>query len=150
MKDRTETAAELIDGRVGVYGDPVKTFPQIAQVWSGIIGHEVKGTDVPLMLAGMKLVRAAQAPDYSDNIDDVEGYADIFRKVVGEDMIHARSVTEYLSLRGVRERHPEEFRKRFQRERLNLSETAAEADARRCQGDPELPGLEYDGTRIGL
>lgn len=96
---RTGVTGEVIDGRVGVYGDPVATFPRIAEVWSGILGHPVSATDVPLMLAGMKLVRAQVTPDYSDNPDDVEGYIDIFRKVVGPDMIHARSVKEYLEKR---------------------------------------------------
>ena len=43
--------------------------------------------------------RTTQAPNYSDNSDDIEGYLDIFRKIVGDDMIQARSVTEYLEKR---------------------------------------------------
>ena len=78
------------------------TFPQIALVWSGIIGAPVKATDVPLMLMGMKLVRTAQAPDYSDNSDDVEGYLDIFRQLVGDDMIEARSVNDYIAAKQAR------------------------------------------------
>jgi len=95
---RNDNLAEVIDLRVQVYGDQTITFPQIALVWSGILGIDVKPTDVPLMLIGMKLVRAAQAPDYSDNSDDVEGYLDIFRKVVDNEtgMVHARSVNEYI------------------------------------------------------
>ena len=95
---RSDTVSEVIDLRVQVYGDPTVTFGQIAQVWSGILGHEVKATDVPLLLIGMKLVRTVQAPDYSDNSDDVEGYLDIFRQLV-PDMIHARSVTEYIEIK---------------------------------------------------
>lgn len=102
VSSRNDVVTEVIDERVKVYGDPTKTFPQIAEVWSGIIGHKVQPAEVPLMLMGMKLVRAAQAPDYSDNTDDVEGYLDIFRKVVGEDMIHARSVTEYVEKKAAR------------------------------------------------
>ena len=91
---------EVIDGRVSVYGDPTKTFERIAQVWTGILGHPVLVTDVPLMLMGMKIVRTQVTPEYSDNSDDIEGYLDIFRKVVGGDMVHARSVDEYLEKRG--------------------------------------------------
>ena len=97
MNDSREgTVGEVIDQRVQVYGDPTETFVRIAQVWSGILGVEVNPTDVPLCLIGMKVVRTTQAPDYSDNSDDIEGYLDIFRQLVGEDMIHARSVTEYV------------------------------------------------------
>lgn len=91
-----ETTAELIDGRVAIYGDPKQTFVRIAEVWSGILGVHVNPTDVPLCLAGMKLVRTQVTPDYSDNSDDVDGYMDIFRKLVGEDMVHARTTDEYL------------------------------------------------------
>jgi hypothetical protein len=96
MGSRSENLSEVIDHRVQVYGSPTATFPQIAEVWSGILGHQVNATDVPLMLIGMKLVRTAQAPDYSDNSDDIEGYLDIFRQLVGGDMIAARSVNEYI------------------------------------------------------
>lgn len=93
---REGTVGEVIDLRVQVYGDPIDGFIRIAKVWSGILGIEVNPTDVPLCMIGMKAVRAQVSPDYSDNSDDVEGYLDIFRKLVGEDMIHARSVTEFI------------------------------------------------------
>lgn len=93
----SENVNELIDGRVAIYGDPVETFVRIAQVWSGITGLDIKPTDVPLCLLGMKAVRAQVTPDYSDNSDDIEGYLDIFRKLVGSDMVHARSVSDYLT-----------------------------------------------------
>lgn len=92
--------SEVIDGRNSVYGEPVETFARIAQVWSGILGHTINATDVPLCLIGLKIIRTVEAPDYSDNSDDIEGYLDIFRKIVGDDMIHARSVKEYLEKRG--------------------------------------------------
>jgi hypothetical protein len=106
--DRNETLAEVIDERVQVYGDPTATFPQIAQVWSGYLGVEIKATDVPIMQLLMKTVRLRQAPNYSDNSDDIEGYLDIFRKLVGDDMISARSVDEFIAKRKEREKqeHP--------------------------------------------
>lgn len=92
---REGNVGEVIDQRVAIYGDPVVTFVRIAQVWSGILGVEINPTDVPLCLIGMKAVRTQVTPDYSDNSDDVEGYLDIFRQLVGEDMIHARTTAEY-------------------------------------------------------
>lgn len=93
---REGVLGEVIDQRVQVYGDPVSAYTRIAQIWSGILGHEVSASDVTLCMIGLKLERAQQAPDYSDNSDDVEGYLDLFRQIVGPDMIHARSVTEYV------------------------------------------------------
>lgn len=101
-----ENVAELIDERVKVYGDPKVTFPQIAQAWSAVLGVEVRPDQVPLCLIAMKLVRTSQTPDYSDNSDDVEGYLDIFRKVIGEDMIHARTVDEYVEKKQARQQPP--------------------------------------------
>lgn len=97
-----ESVTELIDERVKVYGDPKVTFPQIAQAWSAVLGFEVLPYQVPLCLIAMKLVRTSQTPDYSDNSDDIEGYLDIFRKVVGEDMVHARTVDEYVAAKSQR------------------------------------------------
>ena len=94
--ERDGNLGEVIDRRVQVYGDPVLTYTRIAQVWSGILGHEVQATDVSLMMMGLKMVRAQVMPDYSDNSDDIDGYLDIFRQVVGEDMIHARTVNEFI------------------------------------------------------
>ena len=94
---------ELIDGRRGVYGEPTDTFARIAQMISGLLGHEVQAWQVPLILVITKMVRTNQCPTYSDNSDDIDGYMVIFRELVGEDMIHARSVEEYLQLKAVRD-----------------------------------------------
>ena len=95
-----------VDVRVSVYGDPVDTYRRIAQVWSGILGHPVQPVEVPLMMAGLKLVRTQVSPDYSDNSDDIDGYVDIFRKIVGPDMIDARSVREYIEKKFPESAHP--------------------------------------------
>lgn len=95
-KERDGHLGEVIDRRVQVYGDPTSTFVRIAQVWTGILGHEVQPVEVPLLMAGLKTVRAQVMPDYSDNSDDIDGYMDIFRTIVGEDMIHARTVNEFI------------------------------------------------------
>lgn len=92
----SDTTKEVVDQRVSVYGDPVDSFTRIAQVWSAILDTPIAAWQVPLLMAGLKMVRTAETPDYSDNSDDIEGYLDIFRKIIGSDMVQARSVTEYL------------------------------------------------------
>lgn len=94
---REGVVGEVIDRRTQVYGDPQETFVRIAQVWSGILGHPVAAVEVPLLMAGMKMVRAQVMPDYSDNSDDIDGYLDIFRQLVGDDMIHARTVADFIA-----------------------------------------------------
>jgi hypothetical protein len=102
---QTAVVTEVIDGRMDVYGDPVDGMKRTAQIWSGILDFEVRPDQVALMLMGYKLMRASVCPDYSDNIDDTEGYGDIFKKVVGDDMVHARSVSEYLEIKARRAEH---------------------------------------------
>ncbi len=103
---REGTLGEVIDRRIQVYGEPVDCFTRIAQVWSGILGHTVQPCEVPLMMVGLKIVRAQVMPDYSDNSDDVDGYMDIFRKLIGEDMIHARSVDDFIAQKWPESTHP--------------------------------------------
>lgn len=92
----SSTTDEVVDGRRAVYGDPTETFIRIAQVWSGIADADINAHTVALMMIGAKLVRAEVDPRYSDNSDDIEGYLEIFREIVGPDMVHARTVAEYL------------------------------------------------------
>lgn len=98
MSESSEVVNEVIDGRRGVYGEPGETYPRIAAIWSALLGQEdvIKPWHVPLLFIAAKMVRTVEAPDYSDNSDDIEGYLAIFRELMGEDMVHARSVTEYL------------------------------------------------------
>jgi hypothetical protein len=101
MEEKTAVVEEVIDGRRKVYGDPEETMARVAKIWSGILGADVTPEQVPLCLMGYKLLRASVCPDYSDNSDDVEGYLDIFRLVVGDKMIKARTVSDYLALKAV-------------------------------------------------
>ena len=92
---------ELIDGRRSVYGEPTDTFVRMAQMISGLLGHEVQPWQVPLIMVITKMVRTNQCPTYSDNSDDIDGYMVIFRELIGDDMIKARTVDEYLALKEV-------------------------------------------------
>lgn len=94
---QAQDMAELVAGeRHRVYGDASDTFEQIGVMWSALVGADIKATDVALMMMLLKTVRARQAPDYSDNTDDIVGYVEVFRKIVGDDMVHAKSVTDYV------------------------------------------------------
>lgn len=99
MSESTEIVNEVVDGRRNIYGQPTDTFARMAQMISGLLGHEVHAWQVPLILIIIKLVRTNECPDYSDNSDDIEGYLAIFREIIGPDMVHARSVSEYLELK---------------------------------------------------
>jgi hypothetical protein len=47
-------------------------------------------------MVGYKTVRASKTPDYEDNVKDIEGYALMFREIIGSDMIAAVNTDEYL------------------------------------------------------
>ena len=92
----------IVRGRASVYGDPATSFAKVAKVWEGVLGVPVTAVHVALCMAGLKLVRAGETPDYSDNLDDIEGYVSIVREILGDELIHARSVEEYLSAQDAR------------------------------------------------
>lgn len=100
-KKKQSVTEEVVDGRRGVYGDVVENFTNTAMIWSGILGVEIQPWQVPLCMIGLKLQRTGVSPDYSDNSDDIDGYLAIFRELLGDDMVHARSVAEYLEKKGL-------------------------------------------------
>lgn len=98
--DIVDVVDELVDGRVDVYGEVTTCFVRHAQVWSGILGIEVQPWQVALCMMGYKLVRTGITPDYSDNSDDIDGYLDIFRTLMGDEMVHARDTEGYIARGG--------------------------------------------------
>jgi Domain of unknown function (DUF6378) len=101
MSDELQPVEKFIDDRSKVYGEPVDCWTRIAQVWTGILAVEVTPAEAVLCMIGLKAVRTAIAPDYADNSDDIDGYLEIFRRLVGTDMVRARTVEEYLQVRRV-------------------------------------------------
>jgi hypothetical protein len=98
-----EEAQNLLDSRLAVYGERVENMTRVAQVFSGILGFEVRPDQVPLLMVGYKTVRASQTPDYEDNVKDIEGYSLMFREIIGDDMIAAVNTDEYLLEKSRRE-----------------------------------------------
>jgi hypothetical protein len=101
--NHTEEAQNLLDSRHAVYGERKKNMENVAKVFSGILGIEVRPDQVPLLMVGYKTVRASQTPDYEDNVKDIEGYALMFREIIGDDMIAAVNTDEYLLEKSRRE-----------------------------------------------
>lgn len=97
------TTEELLAQRHQVYGDRVENMERVAQMWSGYLGFEVRPVDVPAMLALYKLYRLNVEPEYSDNIDDVDGYMQMTREVIGDRLIKARTVDEFIQKRAARQ-----------------------------------------------
>jgi hypothetical protein len=89
----------FIDERSRVYGEPVDCWSRVAQVWSGILDAEVSAADAVMCMMALKLVRTAITPDYSDNSTDIGGYLEIFRRIIGDDMVEASTVDEYVAKR---------------------------------------------------
>ena len=82
MKDETQ---ELLDEKGRDWGDPVATWARVAQVWSGILDHEVQPYQAALCMAGMKLVRGDINPDNPDSLKDGAAYIRIAEQIIGAD-----------------------------------------------------------------
>ena len=97
------TTEELLAQRHQVYGDRVQNMERVALMWTGYLGFEVRPVDVPAMLALYKMYRLNVEPEYSDNLDDVDGYMQMTREVIGDRLIQARTVDEFITKRKVRD-----------------------------------------------
>lgn len=74
------SGAALVEGdRWKDYGDPVIRWGKIAKVWSEILGIHVEPYKAVLCMIGAKMVSEAIRRK-ADNVDDLEGYADILRR----------------------------------------------------------------------
>ena len=74
--DVLDHARSIVDGRRhDEYGNPERNLTRIGQAWSSLLGlEEPLGPDlVALMLAAMKLVRAA-GRNHEDDLPDAAGY----------------------------------------------------------------------------
>lgn len=89
----------LLASRRTVYGDRKSNMERTAQIWSGLLGFTVRPEMVPIMMAAYKALRFEGAPDYSDNIDDIEGWVRMARELVSDRLIQARTVEEYLKIK---------------------------------------------------
>jgi hypothetical protein len=76
----------LLEQRGQVHGEMISNMADIAAVWSSILKTEVQPWQVPLCMAGLKLVRASNSPEFKDHSDDIDGYIEIYRRVMGEDL----------------------------------------------------------------
>lgn len=98
MTDNSNTE-KLLASREEVYGNRVNNMQRVAQMWNGYLGVDViTAADVAMMFVLYKAYRFKITPDYSDNINDVFGYAEMAREVQRElgGLIDAETVKEYL------------------------------------------------------
>ena len=106
-EDNTDTAA-LLAGRESVYGNRVDNMTRVAEMWNGYLGTDIiTPADVAMMFTLYKAYRFKVTPDYSDNINDVLGYAEMVREVqeATGGLIHAETVKEYLAKKNRLSRH---------------------------------------------
>ena len=79
----SDNVGELLTQRGNQWGDAIGTHVRIAQVWSGILNHEVQPVQAALMMEGLKLVRASINPSDPDSFHDAQGYDRIAELIAG-------------------------------------------------------------------
>lgn len=112
------TTEELLEQRHQVYGDRVSNMENVGTMWSGYLRArfpdvDITGTDVAVMMALYKTYRMSVEPEYSDSIDDVDGYMAMARETIGDRLIKARTVDEFIQKRAERDRPQVELVKRY-------------------------------------
>ncbi|QPL14160.1 hypothetical protein SEA_ATRAXI_6 [Microbacterium phage Atraxi] len=89
----------VLDGRAAYGNRVVNMAEQADMIRAYLSGREVQAIDVPMILILIKTHRLGKMPDYADNFDDIEGYLQIAREVIGEDMIQAATAREYAEIK---------------------------------------------------
>jgi len=72
----------LVAERGRAYGHPRPNHERIAALWSVILGVPVTPEQAALCMIQVKVSRLMQTPDHADSIDDVAGYAEVYRQIV--------------------------------------------------------------------
>ena len=109
-EDNTDTAG-LLAGRESVYGNRVDNMTRVAEMWNGYLGTDIiTPADVAMMFTLYKAYRFKVTPDYSDNINDVLGYAKIVKTVqeATGGLIDAVTAQEYQEKKKVGEEEEKE------------------------------------------
>lgn len=70
-----ETALATVTNRGSDYGDAYINHKRIAEMWTVILGIEVKAHQVVMAMAAVKLARLVETPDHQDSWIDLAGYA---------------------------------------------------------------------------
>lgn len=87
MNNRTDIlkkANECVCGdREQNYGTPEDNFTRIADLWTAYSGYGFDAHDVALMLALLKIARAASGVNHPDNYVDLAGYAACAGEIAG-------------------------------------------------------------------
>jgi hypothetical protein len=80
-----EKADEFISAsRDEIYGDPARNHERIAEMWSAILGIDVKAEEVALCMIAVKMSRLCQTPQHEDSWVDIAGYAALGGEIADE------------------------------------------------------------------
>ena len=68
------------------YGSFEDMMIRTAQVWSGILNHEIQPAEVAMCMTGLKLVRMQQNPGKADSFVDALGYTAMAADILDEGL----------------------------------------------------------------
>ena len=81
-----DAASVLINrDRAATYGDAFAMHSQIAFMWGAILKCTIRPHQVALLMAALKLARAAHNPKHEDNFIDLCGYAALASEMANGD-----------------------------------------------------------------
>ena len=87
FEDALRSAQNIVRGdRNEEYGSFEQMMVRTAQVWTGILDHEVQPAEVAMCMAGLKLVRMQQNPDKADSFTDALGYTAMAADILDEGL----------------------------------------------------------------
>lgn len=83
MKDHPTVRQKILDDarsivskdRASTKTTPENSFEHISKLWSSFLGHDIKASEVAIMLALLKIARLKTNPKHRDSWVDLAGYA---------------------------------------------------------------------------
>lgn len=69
------------------YDHPAPNHERIALMWTAILGQSITPEQVVLCMIAVKLARLAHNPNHRDSWVDVAGYARVWERIWGEEVI---------------------------------------------------------------
>ena len=77
-------AERVVNGdRKQTYGDALRSFTRIADLWTPVLGVPVTAHQVALCLVQLKVSRAVGRPDHADSYVDMAGYTALAAELAG-------------------------------------------------------------------
>ncbi len=74
--------AAIVAEREAIYGSPVPNMERFGKIIEAVVGAPCSALQAAMIMVGIKILRESHGGHQEDNLDDIEGYVEIARRIV--------------------------------------------------------------------